>query len=177
MAEDVHDYKAFLAATSPVVPGEMRFLDKGFDLLCLPDSPYYQSEESVSGNMTPVSRSPRYIEAPAAAPSLVSAADQAREYIARSSMQRRPRPLSPAMLRNMAVGICMGIILPILSFPVISGFASRMTVVGLVALGLAVVCAQSGMFSVMAGRASPVEGAMALGAYGAFMAIVAGTFG
>lgn len=185
MPEDVHDYRVFLAATSPVVPMEMRFLDKGTDLLCLPDSFYYLNDESVSGEMTPpVTRNPRLLEAPTAPtapPSTMSMTDQVREYTAarlnNPVNNKRLRPLSPAALRHIAVGIGMAIILPILSFPVIAGFVSRMTVVMLVALGMVVVGVQSGIYDAMAARSSAVEGAIALGVYGGFMAIVAGTFG
>ncbi len=77
----------------------------------------------------------------------------------------------------MAVGMIMAIILPILSFPVIAGFVSRMTVVALVGLGMGVVAAQSGAYEMLAGRASAVDGAIALGIYVGFMGIVAATFG
>lgn len=184
MQEDVHDYRSFLAAHAPVDPKETRFLDKTGDLLCLPDVPYYLDEDSVSGNHTPPPRTPRLLEAPTA-PSTISISvldQQAREYTAAAAARggnhgKRPRPLGPAKLRQMAVGMIMAIILPILSFPVIAGFVSRMTVVALVGLGMGVVAAQSGAYEMLAGRASAVDGAIALGIYVGFMGIVAATFG
>lgn len=71
----------------------------------------------------------------------------------------------------------MAIVLPILSFPVIGGFLSRMTVVLLVVLGLVVVFFQSGLYTQLVQQDSVLEGAIAMGIYCVFMAIVAGTFG
>ncbi|XWW92554.1 hypothetical protein V2A60_000477 [Cordyceps javanica] len=183
MPEEVNEYRSFLAANAPVVPSEMRFLDKTADLLCLSDGPYYLDEESLSDSQAPATRTPRLLEAPTA-PSAVGVGgplDQARDYTAAarsgSSNGKRPRPLSPVTLRHMLVGACMAIILPILSFPIIAGFLSRMTVVALVGLGMAVVGVQSGAYDMFAGRASPVDSAIALGIYAGFMMIVAVTFG
>lgn len=203
LPEEIHDYRSFLAAHAPVVPQEMRFLDRTGDLMCLADPPYYLDEESVSDHHQPhhpttpaAPHTPRLLEAPTA-PNPMSVGepmDHAREFTAgaRSGSSsggsngrgRRPRPAAAAAaapsqvaLRHMMVGICMAVILPILSFPVIPGFVSRMTVVALVGLGLAVVGAQAGAYDMLAGRASPVDGAMALGIYVAFMTVVAVTFG
>jgi hypothetical protein len=71
----------------------------------------------------------------------------------------------------------MAIVLPILSFPVIGGFLSRLTVVILVLLGLLVVFFQAGLYTHMVEHDGVVEGGIALGIYCALMAVVAGTFG
>ncbi|KAM3464928.1 hypothetical protein NHJ6243_001994 [Beauveria neobassiana] len=187
--EEVHEYRSFLAAHSPVVPDEMRFLNQTGDLMCLSDAPYYPDDDSASDHQPPARRrTPPLLEAPSVpnTSSSVSALDQAREYTAASAAPaparpsnavKRVRPLNPVKLRHMTVGICMAIVLPILSFPVIGGFVSRMTVVALVALGMAVVGVQAGAYDVLAGRATPVDGAVALGIYLGFMTIVAATFG
>ncbi|OAA73565.1 hypothetical protein ISF_00466 [Cordyceps fumosorosea ARSEF 2679] len=204
LPEEIHDYRSFLATNAPIVPNEARFLDKAGDLMCLADPPYYLDMESMSDNHTPAARTPRLLEAPTAPNPMTvrGALEQAREAAAAAAARgggtttittaattntgaavgngstgRRPRPLSMAVLRHMMVGVCMAVILPILSFPVIAGFASRMTVVMLVGLGMAVLGVQSGAYDVLAGRASPVDGAAALGIYVGFMTIVALTFG
>lgn len=181
MPEDVHDYRSFLAAHAPIVPSETRFLDKTHDLFCLPDpssSQYYLEDDSASGRQTPgtTRMSTRLLEAPTGAPSTIfSVLDQGGRGGGHSRLQRRPP--GPARMRQMAMGICMAIVLPILSFPIIGGFVSRMTVVALVGLGMGVVAAQSGIFAMLAGRANSVDCAIALGTYVALMAIIALTFG
>ncbi|KAJ6785121.1 hypothetical protein PWT90_07941 [Aphanocladium album] len=180
MPSEVHEYKSFLATHAPVVPSEMRFLDQTHDLMCLPGSNYYVDEDdsvSVSGRQTPAARTPRLLEAPMA-PSTMSVLGQAREYTAaRSNIIKRARPLDVVKLRQMGMGVCLAIFLPILSFPIIADFVSRLTVVALVALGMAAVGAQSGAYDALAGRASAVDAAAGLAVYVGFMVIVAVTFG
>ncbi|KAJ3493165.1 hypothetical protein NLG97_g4908 [Lecanicillium saksenae] len=176
MPSEVHEYKSFLAAHAPVVPEEMRFLDKGYDLMCLPGSNYYADEDdSVSDHQTVSTRMPRLLEAPMP-PSTAPNHGLSYEGDARNIM-RRPVPLSTTKLRQMAMGICLAIILPILSFPIISEFMSRMTVVALVAMGMVTVGAQSGAWNAVLQRLNAVDTAAAVAVYVGFMVIVALTFG
>lgn len=169
--EDIHAYRAFLTDAKPIVQAEARFLAKEQDLMCLPTAGPDHSFE-IEAKKSPVFRPSTLAQSPRLGPGR----DGATGYGMPSPRLRTPR-YSVLMLRHMVLGSCMAIVLPILSFPVIAGFLSRMTVVLLVVLGLLVVFFQAGLYSRMVEQDGVVEGGIALGIYCAFMAVVAGTFG
>ncbi len=169
--EDIHDYRSYLSDMQPIAQTETRFLLKEQDLLCLPRGGLEQNVDS-GGRTTPVPRPAAIVQSPRPKP----VRDGSAGYM--MSSLRQPVPRQPvSLLKHTILGICMAIVLPILSFPVIEGFMSRITVVLLVILGLLVVFFQSGLYTQLVQQDSVIDGAMAVGIYCVFMAIVAGTFG
>lgn len=169
--EDIHDYRSYLSDIQPIIQTETRFLSKEHDLLCLPRSGHEHIVDS-GGRRTPVPRP----AATAQSPRPKTVREEPVAYMI-PSLRRPGARQSVSLLKHTILGICMAIVLPILSFPVIGGFLSRMTVVLLVVLGLVVVFFQSGLYTQLVQQDSVLEGAIAMGIYCVFMAIVAGTFG
>ena len=171
MAE-VQEYKSYLAFGQHIAEKETKFLDCVDDLVSLAidyeENPNATLTEDI---LTPI---PRPVDEAGFPPPIpVSELDRVK------SFRRHPdrdgsRVLSS--LSQLALGLFMALLVPVLTFIVIPDFIGRMTVVGLVVFGVAIAGFKSGLFKLLSHRFGILDWLLWFGLYGGVMAVVAGSF-
>ncbi|KAI0185286.1 hypothetical protein EV127DRAFT_348736 [Xylaria flabelliformis] len=174
----ISQYRGFLASYTPISEVETQFLDATDDLVCLSysdDDEMIADEEDV---VTPVSRSDITDFHTRRRVSILSQSDTSRQLDERNTPSSDPGgvPLDQQhttakyLLMSLSVAMAVAVILPILTFLVIPGFIGRMTVVGLVGIGILVALVQGSWVKFQATQ----EFCLSVGLYGCVMAVLAG---
>lgn len=172
---DIHDYKSFLASTCAVVEDETRFLNAVDDLVSLtraPVPPHHPHDLMSEDVLTPMPRPPGDAGFPPGRP---QSASSAYSTTWKSSLPPAERTV-PATVAQLALAMAVALLVPILTFAVIPGFAARMTVVLLVGMGVCTAMLQSGLLKFLSSERGYLDCILYVGVYGGVMAVVAGTF-
>lgn len=170
---DIHDYRCFLTASCAVVDDETRFLDAADDLVSLAHPPLHPQKPLSDDGLTPMPRPAGETGFPPGRPMSSSSAYSTSW---RSSLPPAERVV-PATLAQLALGMFVALLVPILTFAVIPGFVGRMTAVLLVGLGVGTAMAQSGLVRMLStSERGYLDCMVYVGVYGGLMAVVAGTF-
>ncbi|PHH71296.1 hypothetical protein CDD80_5371 [Ophiocordyceps camponoti-rufipedis] len=171
---EIVEYKTYLAANRLLADEETSFLDAPDDLVCLvkeppttalikPQEPTPNHQEHSPAPM-PAMPAPS-TTTPRAAPTSASAS------VATSRREEEADALE-ASLSQLALAVFVAVLLPVLTFAIIPGFAGRITVVALVGASIGLSLVQSGLADLLDRGA--LDWVLCAGAYGAVMAVVAG---
>lgn len=171
---EVEAYRQFLHNGVHIVDEETRFLGKTEDLLALPPTEpsymdlrasgrHHRDRESETSTPTPGGTS-RPISLKAAS----HRAEHADRFGLRGSEEHRP--LDPSQLpMYFAYGVLVAVLVPVMTFPVFSGFAERLVIIALVFSGVGWTLWQAGVSYTR----RPMDVVVCAGAYMMMMAMAA----
>lgn len=154
---DIHEYRGYLATHDLIAEPETHFLDPNEDLICLGDAPESSCDEE-DMIATPMPRRGSILNSLADSfqPSFPTVIDED-ETVEDSSFPVK-------------IAVSIAVLVPMLTFIVIPGYLGRMGVVILVGIGVLTALLQSRTIEMRATR----DFCFSAGAYGVFMAVIAG---
>ena len=183
----MQDYRSYLATHQPIAELETRFLDPIEDLVSLARPPSSAPETEVEEDArTPMPRCADATFLPSAPSPGFANTVASNNHALASDIGRNVGAASSAdlphdvTLPQLAFGMAVAVLLPILTFSVIPGFVGRMVVVFLVGLGVLSGSIQGGFVHLKGDGAAAIGGwdwLVCAGAYGGVMAVVASLFG
>ncbi|KAK3690174.1 hypothetical protein B0T22DRAFT_375130 [Podospora appendiculata] len=191
---DIEDYRTYLATQNPIAEIETRFLDPADDLVCLAptrsptssgaSSPsYHLSDADADDALTPMPYKTSFGNQSVYSN---SSAASSRKGMFGKGKGRNTKPSTFTLglarsLENIPMGqaaglAALGVVVPVVTFPVIVDFVGRMAVVLVVGLGIASLRRRLGEAGMWIGSGQVFragEGMIVAGIYGLSMALVA----